>query len=281
MQIHQTIKEVIKNHKNKIELIQWAITSGVSSLVYSEYLMNIKRKTLPSNILLVPSIRSVNELLDPENQFMQLLSDKLIDRIVENETFKKYSDAPELVLFNNENIEIMKTIFDLYIINNISRRLPETISKKFGLDKTDDQLRFAVQSNELDLFNRQPITSRQLDFIVEETVLHLLTLIPTMKKSIELPESNFNIHMTDNEIITIGNDKAICPILLNKEILNNEEVIKMILFVTNTTVIDASLKSLFKTIGESKEQVTVIVNTGIFNQVSLTLLEGIHVEKNK
>lgn len=281
MQIHQTIKEVIKNHKNKIELIQWAITSGVSSLVYSEYLMNIKRKTLPSNILLVPSIRSVNELLDPENQFMQLLSDKLIDRIVENETFKKYSDAPELVLFNNENIEIMKTIFDLYIINNISRRLPETISKKFGLDKTDDQLRFAVQSNELDLFNRQPITSRQLDFIVEETVLHLLTLIPTMKKSIELPESNFNIHMTDNEIITIGNDKAICPILLNKEILNNEEVIKMILFVTNTTVIDASLKSLFKTIGESKEQVTVIVNTGIFNQVSLTSLEGIHVEENK
>lgn len=281
MQIHQTIKEVIKNHKNKIELIQWAITSGVSSLIYSEYLMNIKRKTLPSNILLVPSIRSVNELLDPENQFMQLLSDKLIDRIVENETFKKYSNAPELVLFNNENIEIMKTIFDLYIINNISRRLPETISKKFGLDKTDDQLRFAIQSNELDLFNRQPITSRQLDFIVEETVLHLLTLIPTMKKSIELPESNFNIHMTDNEIITIGNDKAICPILLNKEILNNEEVIKMILFVTNTTVIDASLKSLFKTIGESKEQVTVIVNTGIFNQVSLTSLEGIHVEENK
>lgn len=281
MQIHQTIKEVIKNHKNKIELIQWAITSGISSLVYSEYLMNIKRKTLPSNILLVPSIRSVSELLNPENQFMELLSDKLIDRIVENETFKKYSDAPELVLFNNENIEIMKTIFDLYIINNISRRLPETISKKFGLDKTDDQLRFAVESNELDLFNRQPITSRQLDFIVEETVLHLLTLIPTMKKSIELPESNFNIHMTDNEIITIGNDKAICPILLNKEILNNEEVIKMILFVTNTTVIDASLKSLFKTIGESKEQVTVIVNTGIFNQVSLTSFEGIQIEENK
>ena len=34
-----------------------------------------------------------------------------------------------LLCFMKENIEIMKTIFDLYIIPNISRRIPETIAK--------------------------------------------------------------------------------------------------------------------------------------------------------
>lgn len=272
MQIHQLIKDTIKNHKNKIELTQWAIISGVSSLVYSEYLMNMKRRSVPTNVLIVPSIKTVNELLNPDNQFMELLSEKLIDSIASNNTFYKFADAPELILFNKDNIEIMKTIFDLYIIPNISKRLPETIAKKFGLDNPD-QNQFAIQSNELDLFGRNPISDEQFNFIVEETVLQLLTLLPTMKKDIELPEVNRDIYMTDEEILTIGNEKAICPIHFNKAIFNNKEVLKVISFVTDTTITEMDLNKT--AMAKNDEIVTYKIDTGIFNQVSITTLKGI------
>lgn len=264
MQIHKIVKDTISQHKNKIELAQWAIISGVASLVYTEYLVNIKWKTIPTTVILVPKISAVQELLNPDNSFMDLLSNKLIDGIANNETFKLYKDAPELILFNDDNIEVMKTLFDLYITPNIYKRLPETIAKKFSLDINESTKKQGtiIQSNELDLFNRQPIDDKELDFIIEETVLQLLTLLPTMKKDIVLPESNQSIMVSKDSILTIGNEKAICPIHFSDKVFNNDKVINKLLFVTDTSII--------------KDSTTYRdIKTGLFNQVSVTSFEGI------
>ena len=58
------------HHKKKVELIQWGIMSGISSLVYSEYLNNMKQKYSPVRMIMVPTINSVREYLNPENDFI-------------------------------------------------------------------------------------------------------------------------------------------------------------------------------------------------------------------
>ena len=67
MQINQLIKDVMKNHKQKIELIQWAIMNGVASLIYSEYIRRIQQKNilillLREQILLPRHVKSVRLL---------------------------------------------------------------------------------------------------------------------------------------------------------------------------------------------------------------------------
>lgn len=260
MNIHETISNVMKEHKNKIEITQWAVISSIASLVFSEYISNIRQKTKPVRKVLVPSIKYVNELLDPSSQFMKLLSDELVNGIVNNDLFKRYKDAPELILFNEENIDTLKTIFDLYMIPNISRRIPETISKKFQLNDEKNQL--IQQDSSLDLFERKNITENQLEYIIEETVLQLLTIIPSIEKENESVENNkqFYISTDDDCAFTINNQEAICPIIFNKKILSNHDVIDLLNFVTSTSIIKNEAAGMFLT-------------TGLFNQVTITKFE--------
>lgn len=277
MQIHQIIKNAMSQHKKKIELTQWAIISGVSSLVYSEYIRRIKQKSSPVRAILVPEIRVVQDLLNPEGHFINLLSENLIDRMVSHEMVKEYSIAPELVLFQEENIEVLKTLFDLYIIPNIVKKIPETIALKFGLDNSSQQM--VRQDRDIELFERRPITDNQLQFVVDQSILQLLLLIPTMKKTIEIPEDNCKIFMNKNEILTIGNSNAICPIHINESIINNRSVIELLSFVTATNI----SKMENKTVGVQKNGhiVEYYVSTNMFNQVGITTFEGIELPTNE
>ena len=163
MNIHEIISTAMKDHKNKIEITQWAIISSIASLVFSEYISNIKQKQVPTRKIFVPPIKYVRSLIKPDGYFIKLLEEKLIDGIANNELFKKYNNAPEFVLFNEDNIEVLKTIFDLYIVPNIVRHLPEVIEKKFGLD--NDQQQLIIEDSTIDLFCGKPINENQLNYI--------------------------------------------------------------------------------------------------------------------
>lgn len=278
MSVYDIVKDTMAKHKKKIELFQWATISGVSSLVFSEYISCIRQKQIPVRQILVPSMRTLSELFDMDGQFIQKLSNELIEKMISHEMFKKYSDAPELVLFSEENIEVLKTVFDLYILNNVSKRIPETIEKKFGL--RDPKQQVIREDRDTVLFRNKPIDDLQIDFIVEEVILQLLLLLPTMKKEIELPEGNRGIQMTDSEILSIANDQAICPIHFTPNIFRNESVNKLLMFVTSTQMdeVDTS-KSTIALKGD--EYITWIIDTNPFNQVSLTKLIGIETENTK
>ncbi len=257
MQIDQLLKDTIKLHKDKIELIQWAIISSVSSIVYSEYIKNIRQKHRPVRLIYVPSIKTLYELLAKDGHLMQLISEKLIDDIIGNDLFSKYIEVPEMILFNENNVEMLKTILDIYIIPNISSRLTEAIAIKFSLNNPEQQL--FVESRDIDLFNRIPITPNQFRFIVGETILQLLMLIPSIKKDVISPEQNINIIMNSDQILTIDNDNAICPIHFNSDILDNAEVMSLFSFVSNTS---------FNKINGSG--VSYIIKSGVFNEITLT-----------
>ena len=260
MNIHETISNAMKDHKNKIEITQWAVMSSVASFVFSEYISNIKQKTKPTRRICVPPIRYVNELMDPSSQFMNLLSEKLIDGIRINHVFAQYANAPELILFDNDHIDIMKTIFDLYMVPNISQRIPETIALKFQLNDEKNQLIY--QDNTIDLFNRMPINGIQLEYIINESVLHILTLIPSIRKEFINVESNksFSFPNDYHYILSINNQEGICPIHFNADIFNNP-FSSVLEFLTSTSVKQLDEKNEFN------------ISTGVFNQAQIIRLE--------
>jgi hypothetical protein len=152
----------IKETKN-IELFQWSIVSSISSLLYSEYIKNMVKKEFPIDKVFVPKITMVKDILNPEGDFIKYLSTNLIDRIFNHDLIKRYIDLPEFNIFKEDKLEVMKDIFDHLIINNIIKRIPETIMIKFQLNNPKQQT--FMESNELNLFNRQPINNEQYYYL--------------------------------------------------------------------------------------------------------------------
>lgn len=275
MDIHMKLKEIMGNHKEKIELTQWAIISGVTSLIYSEYISKMRQKTKPVPIVFIPEIKTLQELLRQDGHFMKMLSDQLLDQMLSSKLFQKYLHAPELILFA-EDIQCMNIILDLYIIPNISRRVPESVMIKFGLNNPQQQT--FRESPELDLFYRKPINENHVEFMADQSILQLLLLMPTVEKDVEIPEENSKIHMSETEILTIGNEKAICPVHFNDDILSNEynkAILDLLKFVTSTEIheMDPNLGIQGKKSDDSYIKYTV--KTSPFNTVALTNLKGI------
>lgn len=261
MMINNIVKNFLKEHKNEIEIIQWSIMSGVASLFYSEYIRRFKYRDVPVKSVLVPSIKNLNKYFTPTSEFMEILSNELINLISNHPLIKKYSNIPELIMFNNDNIEMMKTIYDVYISTNISRRIPETISIKFGLNDINHQI--FKESWEIDLFDNQAINIYQIDYIVDQIVLQLLILSSSIEKEVNIPDDNSNIIMSDDEILTIKNDNALCPIHFNENIINNKSVIDLLLFVTNTKINNKIYDNCID---------KYLITSGITNKIELTKL---------
>ena len=236
----------------------------------------MRQKHVPREMIFVPTIHSVRELLSEDGQFMELLSEKLIDGIVTNPLFMKYKKAPELEIFNEENIEVTKTMLDIYIIPNIASSIADTITKKFDLSNPDQQM--FVESRDIDLFNRKPITEGQMKYIIDQTILQILILLPTINKDVVFVDNNMSIDLAIHEIMTINNSNAICPIHFTEDIIRNEDVIKLLLFVTSTSIeeCDWTQQSFMKKDLE-RGSVAFFVRTGVFNNVALTFLGDIMV----
>lgn len=270
MQGNEQIKAAIREHRSKIEVFQWAVTSAVASLVYSEYISKMRQKTVPVRHVQVPAIKYVEELLAPNGKMMEYISDHLLDDIMNDELFQKYADAPELELFKEEYLDAWKSIFDLYVIQNISRHVPSTVAKKFGLD--DDKQQLFRQSSEIDLFSRKPLASDRYSYLVHETVLQLLILLPSIEKTIITPENNQELDMSKSRILTIGNPNAICPIHLDCEIMVMSDTLKLIEYVTNSRSTstynpDSDIAAMV-----DDEIMEYRICTSPFNQTSITRL---------
>lgn len=262
MYIQEMIKKSIIEYRREIEISQQAMISGVSSLIYSEYLRRIVQKETPVKRILVPTIRSVREILDHNGSFMTMLSERFIDNIRSHELFKQYADAPEFKIFNSDNVEVFKTIFDLYISQNISRTIPDVISRKFRL--LDDSQQLFIENRAADLFDRHPINNDHFRFIVEETIIHMLNLIPSVSKDVKFPESNNLIVMNDETIMCINHENAICPIYFDDNIVKNESVISLLEFVTSTQIMLSSLhNNSYRVSTSSSNEVSLITFCGI------------------
>lgn len=293
--IRTSIKNMMKEHKNKIELFQWAVMNSFSVLFYSYFISQFKQKQIPTRKIYIPTIRSFKLYIKTDGSFMEKVSKNFIDVFLNKlSTYNdgKYFNCPELIIFNNENIEYFKTIFDLYIIPNISKYLPEAFINKFDLNNEkqqvfieSDDINFDIERYIYSFMNSSSDNKTEFEssknimigYLAHETILQLLVLLPTIQKDIILPEQNDKIYVTNNDIVTICNDKALAPILFNKEINRiYPEITKLLEFVSSTNIEDIAEQEN-GACNDKHELYANLYNTFPFNEVSITSLKEISI----
>jgi len=264
MNIDDMVRNMMDKHKNELQLFQLAVLSGIGSLVYSEYIRRIEQKTRPVVITMIPELRVVTEILHPASTLMRSLSDHLIDNMIRHKLMLKYMNAPELVLFKNENIEVLKTIFDVNIIYFIMEIVREKIYRKF---RPTGHLAPSIRENrDIELFYGKPLNENHMDYILEQTVLHLLVSLQSMKKSVMASNRDNCFVMASEDILVVDNDQAITPICFNHHIFHNRTVFELLSFVTSTDIREMR-----------NEELRYLVSTSKSNKVKLVTLNGIEV----
>ena len=94
-----------------------------------------------------------------------------------------------------------------------------------------------IESNDIDLFDRNPISELQMDYIYEEIVLYLLMNISDIKKDKVSIDDSFILK--NDEILEFPSSKnqsMIFSLYLNRNILDNKSIMNLISFVMNITV---------------------------------------------
>lgn len=233
MSYHERVKEIIRHHSSKVSMVNLAVTSAVAGLMYSEYLRNFKKTIRPTLKVRVPETAEVSKLLEIGSEFANEMADTMIDRMVDNHLLGERLTVPELFLFTDEYRDILKTIFEIYIIPNVSRYVPSVLRQKFGLD--DPSVQTFVESSELDLFDRSFPREHHHRFIADEAVLHLLITLPELSELTEC-DSNLSVDLPalDEEFLSIGNQNAISMIHVNRQIIDNGPMLELLSFVTDS-----------------------------------------------
>lgn len=236
MTISNIIKKVLENDKSQIELLQISMISSIAGLLYSEYILNFKQVTHPIKKVFIPEIKQVEDILNVESDFMKHISIYMIDEIYHNNLFQEFIHLDEFKLFRGNNIEVLKSIVDLYILPNVSNTIPRIIRNKFGLNNPSNQM--LIESNEIDIFDRKSLSKSYLKYIMDQTVLQLIMNIPTLnriKTNVEVKE-NFNMIANNKIVLTIDHENAIAPINFNKQVIDNQDIMKLLSFVTMTSI---------------------------------------------
>ena len=232
MIVNEKIKRVISEHKNEVEIFQWSVINSIASLVYSEYISNMKQKTIPTKVILVPKVKLVSDLLSPSGELMNTLSNNLIDMMISNHFFIKYDfkNIKELILFTEDYIDILKSILSSYILPNIARLIPDVIVKKFQLDVRQSSI---IESPESVLFNGMGVCRNEyIEYIVEEICIQMFTeYSKSIPNSITEPDDIFNIQLSKDDILVINHENAICPIYFSAGIFENKTVLDLLKFV--------------------------------------------------
>lgn len=258
MSIYEMVKETLASYKNEVQYFQWASMNAMASFIFPEYVCHIKERTTPIHKILVPEIRAVTDVVNEHSSLVEKMSESLIEDMVNNNTFKRYMALDELRLFREDKVEILKCIYDSYIIPNVCRYIPEVISKKFGLNDPEQQL--FQENRDVVLFpmDKLAIPNLGYEFVCDQTILQLLMMIPSVQKEQTVPESHKGFKVHFDQILTIDNEVALCPIHLTMKEFRNVINHVAIEFATSSSICWASQEA--------------IVTTGISNKVTLTRL---------
>jgi len=268
MELQETFNNIRTQYSEQLGSLQKSVIAGICSFIYPIYLSNIIQKPQKEGIkILVPSLKKVQTFLAKNSNFIQMISKKLIDDIVNNNSIMLCIDYPELSLFDPKkvNIDVLKVIFDMNIIETIPEVIIRILAENFKLyDKNQKSI---IENNETeclneDLLNNEALLTKAYTFILEQIVYHLIidskSFLTDKNTNIEFKEKNTNIILDKNYLVAIRNKNMPCDIYFSP-LTYISEFYDKISWVTNTTI------TTQHTDDESNDK--IILNTGVFNQV--------------
>lgn len=223
------MKEILDKHHKEYEILQTAIISALGSVVYTEFLVNCKPVQFPVPRIKVPAIKYVSEFLNIDGVFMKELKDRFLGTIRSS----RYSYILEKFdIFSLTNEADLNKVLDEYMLPNLSRYIPEVISRKFRLDEEQHMFQ---EDSAIDLFHRKYDEKWIISYAFDEIILNLIIFSKnaTLLEEYKLGES---IPITDDTIVVINNKNAIAPILLSPAVITNANAVEKIKFVTSSSL---------------------------------------------
>lgn len=228
----------IDSNRRFVETFQWTVIDTIASLVYPEYIRHITEKNMPTSRYLVPTIKSVAEIVKPESNIMTFVSSKLINGMRDNQwmTISGFCNMDEYQRFEDEkHRNMLQSVLDNYILPNVSRVIPTVIMKKFsiGIESNNGLM---VEDYGIDIFENGIIDS-YYDYIIEEASLSLTTMIMDIDQSCVTGVDK--IELPSNAILSISNSNALCRTLFSKNIADDPSIMDL-LSATVTKLISSS-----------------------------------------
>ena len=97
----------------RYKYFSFSITNGIATLVYSDFISKIQ-KLDKGNIIMIPEIRSVNEILHPSGTFMKHIADRLVVTILEyyNKDIRYHNDELDSLLKYDNSYEMQKILIE-------------------------------------------------------------------------------------------------------------------------------------------------------------------------
>lgn len=262
MSIYELAENMIKNHKEEIQLIQASIINGVASLVYSEYISNITQKQYPIKHIYVPTVLSVRKLLSRHEPLIEKMKTDFFKEFLNNPLIDK--SLPELSIVYKEAFPILMYA---YIFKNVSSSIPDAIAYKF---KLNDMPNAEIREDKDKQIFPNGITESQFKFIVEQSVLYFIANCNSIKKEILYPESNKSISITKNDILMIENDQALTPIYITSNLIENYPIeMDLVNFVTSSSAELTDYNAAPKT---RDNYIEAVVTTNMDNKTTIITL---------
>lgn len=228
MLINQLVLRFINENKQSIAFFKNGFDTSVSSLIYSEFLYNIKQ--LEPRKMIIPKIDNIRSLFIEDSILINYLINKLPEDILNDKIYDKYKDRKEFKIF--EDKEMIKYIIDIYLVESLRDKIIFDIKDRFD---TESEKITIIESESKKLFENG-IQEYHLKYICHQILLDFIYFV-SINKCINLIIDNNEFNVNKNQILSINNEAALAPIYLDENILNND-FYKVLGFVTSTEILD-------------------------------------------
>lgn len=232
MMHYDVVKSYIEENRKPLGIIQSAFVNSVASLIYSEYIRLFKKVDKPVERVMVPSIHNV-EMFLTDSPFISKLKLYYIDNMkFLTKAFPFYDGYAGLDVFKLFEDDEFKLIFNEHMIPNLKKYIPSIISQKFQLDGDGGQL--FKQDRDVQLFGGD-ISSEYSMYVGYESALWILMNDDDVEKE-EINDRGKQFTLYMDEVLSITDVNAICPIYFNYRICGLEKVMDIMKFITGIKV---------------------------------------------
>ena len=239
MELQETFNTIRTNYAEQLNHFRKALLSGMCSVIYPEYFSRLVQKPKQNGIqLFVPSLKKIQYILSSDSEFMNNISQNLINDIVSSPIIEKCINYPELVIFDKSKIdtEVLKVLFDINIIDSISAFIIKLLSDTFKIGQgnqsiaiEDDKIPFEFKSDDV------------YHFIVKQIIYHLIieskSFLTDPNTKITFVEKNMGNRLnSDKYIVSVRARNFPCDIYFDNEIIDSSIYFQLSL-MTNTTIV--------------------------------------------
>jgi len=247
--LYDQIKNVTREKKDQIELLSRSLTSALAGLVYSEFVSCFRRVSLPTPRVLVPQIKTVVDLFEAEGPLVKFLTEKFITDLTSLPLWRACLTKPEirrdLDIFEEE--DIVRIILELSILPQLSKTIPGIIGAKFNQLNTPNLV--YQQNPEICLFQRLRLSQPYLDYITQQTLIHMLMILPgIVRDSVDLGngDNTIYLHADNSNFLAITNiELGIIPIYFNHELVKEVNLATdLVAYVTSTQFSKISMEKV-------------------------------------